>query len=220
MWKRLFWAWFILTSVLCVAVPQGRVFLGAITLGYFWLAMVYFREPLTRFVARWPLTEPQRFITVGLICSNLLMENFAVNFKGDLDPNLLKNMFWWLGMCLAWVTGWWILSRYRSYTPHQVFFIAGLMGLCIEKDWMAARLLMTGQWFPLLTAAPILVATYGFAVAPAFLILPEDGVPQRQPAGRGAAAFAFVMNFVFVYAGSAVWLGFLRPVLTRTEPAL
>jgi hypothetical protein len=220
MWIRLFWAWFVLTSILSAVVPQGRIFLGAIALGYFWLAMVYFRDPLRRFVARWPLTERQRFFIIGLICSNLLMENFAVNFKGDLDPNLLKNMFWWLGMCLAWVTGWWILSQYHSYTPNQVFFIAGLMGLCIEQNWMAPRLLLTGQWFPLLASAPILVATYGFAVAPPFLISPGEGALSRRPAGKGAVVFAFVMNFVFAYAGSAVWLGWVRPVLTRTEPVL
>ena len=123
-------------------------------------------------------------------------------------------------MCLSWVTGWWVLSRYRNYTPHQVFFIAGLMGLCIEKDWMAVRLLMTRQWFPLVTAAPILVATYGFAVAPSFLVLPTDAATRKPPAGRVAEVFAFLLNFVFVYAGSAIWLGFLRPLLSRTEPAL
>jgi hypothetical protein len=196
-----------------MAVPQGRIFLGAIVLGIIWLLVVRFQSNLRRFVHRIPLGRAAQFFAVGLFFSDLVMENIAINFAGDLDPNLAVNTFWWLGSCLAWVAGWWVLGQFYRLNAGQVFFVAGLMGVLVEQHWLVPRLVASGQWFTVLAAAPLLVPVYGGAVAPAFLLAPASVQGRRKPGAVGLAV-CLVATLAAFYLGTVLWLQGLRPLIT------
>jgi hypothetical protein len=213
--RRAFWIWYWLAATLNMAVPQGRIFIGAVVLGGLWLVLVRYRTLLRRYVDKIP-RPTVRFFVVGLLFSDVVMENVAINFKGDLNPNLLLNMFGWLGSCLAWVASWWILGRVYRFTPYQVFFIAGLTGILVEQNWLVPRLIAEGSWFPILAAAPLLVPVYGGAVAPAFLLCDslQEGRNRREP-GIGGVIVALAFTLLAFYGGTGLWQAAFRPFFSN-----
>jgi hypothetical protein len=211
----LFWAWYIVTAALCLALPEGRVFTGAIGMSVFWGLLLKFRNPLQTWVERIPGPLWVHFFVVGVLSADVVMENLAINFHGDLHSDLALNSILWLGTYLGWLVGWWIVGRFYWFEPRQVFFLAGAMGILVEHNWMVPKLLASGQWLPAIVSAPILIPVYGGAIAPAFLLT------QRAPSGPtpkpGIVGFLFAL-FLPVgafYVGGALWLAVIRPLFAK-----
>ena len=204
---RAFWLWYGVAAALNLVIPQGRVFAGAVALGLIWIAVKRFSRVIRGWLMGFSLPSMALFLIVGIFFSAILMENLAINFQGDLNRNLALNTFLWLGTCLAWLLGWWLLSLMYRYTPNEVFFISGLMGVMVEQHWLVPRLIASGQWFPVMAAAPIVVPVYGVAMAPAFLLTGRgETSPIPRPGWLGYLV-AFVTSFTAFYVGTAVWQG-------------
>lgn len=211
----IFWVWYILAAATCLAFPPGRVFVGAIGMSIFWGLLLKFHKPLEGVVSRIPISSVARFLLVGIFSADVIMENLAINFHGDLHPNLALNSLLWLGAYVAWLTAWWVVSRFYWFEPNQVFFIAGVMGVLVEQNWLIPKLLASGQWFSAIVSAPILVAVYGGAVAPAFLLArPIPPSSHRRPGIVGFFVALFLPLLAF-YAGGALWLAIARPGLAK-----
>ena len=213
----MFWVWYCLAAAMCLAFPQGRVFTGAIGMSIFWGLLLKFHKTLQERVERIPGPLGVRFLVVGILTTDVVMENLAINFHGDLHPNLALNSLLWLGGCLAWLAGWWIVSRFYWFEASEVFFIAGIMGMLVEQNGMVAKLLVSGQWFPAIVSATILVPVYGGAVAPTFLLLRR--VPSESMRRPGIVGF-FVALFLPMgtfYAGGALWIAVARAGIARLQ---
>ena len=126
-----------------------------------------------------------------------------------------SDTFLWLGTCVAWLAGWWLISLFYRLSAIEVFFISGFMGVLVEQHWLVPRLIATGQWFPVIAAAPLLVPVYGVAIAPALLLSGrEDSGPNRRPGSLGYLASLGVSLGSF-YLGTAIWQGIFRRLIVR-----
>jgi hypothetical protein len=211
---RAFWLWYGTAAVLNLVIPQGRIFAGAVALGLIWIAVMRFSGGIRTWLIGLGLPQMALFFIVGIFFSAILMENLAINFHGDLNPNLALNTFLWLGTCLAWLLGWWLLSLLYRFTPTEVFLVSGLMGVLVEQHWLVPRLIASGQWFPVVAAAPILVPVYGVAMAPAFLLTGRgDTGATRRPGWLGYLV-ALVGSFAAFYIGTAIWQGVFHPLIS------
>jgi hypothetical protein len=212
--RRLTWAFWILyalSAVVSVVAPEGRIFLGSLGMAVYWLLVLFFRSSLQKMAIRIRSLR-FRFFVIGIVSSDVVMENLAINFKGDLHPNLVINTFLWLGSCLGLLTAWWIMARRYRFTPHQVFFVTGLLGVLMERNEMIPKLLIAGQWGVALLAAPLIVVVYGAAVAPAFLLSGgPPGAEVRQP-GLGAIAAALMLAAAMFYGVGTLWITVFRPL--------
>ncbi len=205
-----FWVFYAFAAIVCVVAPEGRIFLGSIGMAVYWLVLLKFRQPMQRLAGSIRPTI-LRFFVIGIVSSDLIMENLAINFKGDLQSNLLLNSLLWLGAYLGSICGWWLVARVFRFTPYQAFFTAGLLGMIIEQNWMIPKLLAAGQWAIALIAAPVILVVYGAAVAPAFLLADLDR-SGRKPGIVGFSA-ALVLPGLMFYAGGAVWIALLKPFI-------
>jgi hypothetical protein len=208
---RAFWILYVLAGVVCMLSPEGRIFLGSLGMAVYWFLVVRFRDPLRKPISRMIPSFNLRFFVIGIVSSDLIMENLAINFKGDLHHNLFLNSLMWLGSYIGSIVGWWVIARTFRFTPYQVFFLAGLLGVIIEQNWMIPKLLAAGSWAIALLCAPIILVVYGAAVAPAFLLA---GDPPRTPArkpGIASFAIALLLPALLFYCLGGLWIAVLRP---------
>ena len=180
---RAFWAWYCAVVIICILSPDGRIFWGTIAMGGVWLLTVRYAANLRLLIARILPSPHARFWLIGILYSAVFMENLAINFRGDLHPNLAINSFLWLGAYLGWLGSWLFVQRKYAISWRQVFFLGGLMGVLIEQNGMIPRLVLSGQWFPAILSIPLIFVLYGAAIAPAFLLaepVPPQGARQTQ----------------------------------------
>jgi hypothetical protein len=210
---RACWVIYAAAAAVCILAPEGRIFLGSLGMGVYWLLIVRFRYPLQRLADRAIRSHSLRFFAIGILSSDVVMENLAINFKGDLQSNLLLNSLLWLGAYLGSIAGWWFVARIFRLSPNQVFFIAGLLGVIIEQNWMIPKLLVSGQWGVALLSTPIVLVVYGAAVAPAFLLAGNPPNGGGRKAGVVGFAVALVLPALLFYALGALWIALLRPIV-------
>ena len=208
-----FWVVYAFSALVTLLAPGGRIFLGSLGMALYWLVLLVFRSPLKKGLSRVVGSFPLRFFAIGLISADVIMENLAINFKGDLDPNLIVNTFLWLGSCIGLLTGWWVVARFYRFTPYQVFFITGLTGVLVEHNAMFLRLLVGGKWGIALLSAPIIVVVYGAAVAPAFLLAGDPPETKLRKPSMAGFAVALLLPGVLFYGVGALWIALLHPLV-------
>jgi len=144
-----------------------------------WWLIVVFRGPLQSAVRKVHLPTWVKYFLLGLFFTDVVMENLAVSFHGDLNPNIFLNSFLWIGAYLGVLLGWWLVARWYRVTPSQVFFLYGISGVIAEQNLMVPKMLFHGQIPTALLTIPLLIVVYGTAVAPVFVIL-EDELPRPE----------------------------------------
>jgi hypothetical protein len=192
-----------------MAQENGLRWFWPFSLGLVWWLVIWFREPLRRGIASLSLPRSVKFFALGLFFYNVVMENLAVSFEGDLHPSLWVNTVLWVGAGLGVFTGWWLLAQWFQYSPAQVFLIYGLKGVVVEQDFLLPKLLWKGDLFAVAASIPLLVVVYGAAVAPVFVILSRElPRPARETGWLGAAA-GFILPGLLFYLGFYVWVLFV-----------
>jgi hypothetical protein len=162
-----------------------------------------------------------KFMLLGLFFADIIMENFAVSFKGDFHPNLVVNSFLWVGAYAGMLVAWWIVSRLYYLTPWQVFFIYGFKGIVVEQDFLVPLMIWKGKLLEALLVSPYLVVVYGVAVAPVFLILQDELPKVRRLSAWLGVGLAFSLPLLLFYFGAFIWFHLvqslfgLRPVVAH-----
>ena len=211
-----FWVWFGISAVLFLMHENPLEAVWPLSLGLVMWGVLKFRAPLQRFAARLPFPVFIKYLAFGIFFFDVIMENFAVSFKGDLHPNLFLDSFLWLGSCLGVMCAWWLVAQFFWFRPWEVFFLYGLKGVLLEQDFLLPRMIMQGQFFDVVMIIPYLIVVYGSAVAPVFVVLEKElPRPPRRP-GLAGAVVGVVLSAILFYAGAYVWFrafGFLlKPV--------
>jgi hypothetical protein len=179
--------------------------LGPVSLCLVWWLVLFFCEPLQRFAAWLHLPLFFKFLLIGLFFNDVVMENLAVSFEGDLHPNLFVNCFLWLGPYAGVLVGWWLLARFYSLSPWLVFLLYGIKGVLIEQDFLVAKLLLAKQFLAIGVFIPIVAVVYGASVAPVFVALEKELPRPPRRLGVLGAILAIGLPAVLFYGFAFVW---------------
>ena len=207
-----FWIWYAVAAVLFVGLMKNWSAIWPVSLFLVWGLALFFRVPLQRFAAWLHLPLFLKFLLIGLFFNDVVMENLAVSFKGDLHPNLLLNGFLWLGPYAGVLVGWWLLARFYSFSPWLVFLLYGIKGVLIEQDFLLAKLLLSKQFLAAVVFIPIIAVVYGASVAPVFVALEKElPRPVRKP-GLFGAIMAIVVPALLFYGFAYLWFKLVEVV--------
>jgi hypothetical protein len=200
-----FWVWYVVAVVMFLWNGKSLDGICPVLLGpIFWIAFLL-RKRLQNLSRRIQLPFTLKFFIVGILFFDVIMESFAVSFKGDLNPNIVLSDILWMGSCLGVLLAWWLLCHIYEFTPWQVFFLYGLKGAIVEQDYMVPLMILKGQWVMAFMLIPFLLVVYAVAVAPVFFILePELPRTGRKP-GLWAAFLGIFLSTVLFFGGASVW---------------
>jgi hypothetical protein len=200
-----FWSWYVVACVFYMTRFKTFSAIWPWTMAIVWVLVLAFREPLQNLNRRIHIPVFAKFLIWGLIFTDIIMENLAVSFKGDLHPNLFLNSLLWVGAYAGVIVAWWILSRLFTFTPWQVLFLYGIKGVIIEQNYMVPKMLVSGDFRSMLLCIPLLTVVYGASVAPVFVILGNELPQDRRKPGILAAILAIIIPWAFFYAGFFAW---------------
>lgn len=208
----LFWVWYVVAVVMFLWNGKSLDGIWPVLLGpIFWIAFLL-RKPLQNLSQRIPLPFTLKFFIVGILFFDVIMESFAVSFKGDLNPSIVLSDILWMGSCLGVLLAWWLLCHIYEFTPWQVFFLYGLKGVIVEQDYMVPLMILKGQWLMAFMLIPFLLVVYAVAVAPVFFILePELPRTGRKP-GLWAAFLGIFLSTALFFGGANVWFKLMELV--------
>ena len=170
-----FWIWFGVSAVAFLRHFPGGFW--PVSLAVVWWLVVAFRCPLKSVVRKVHVATWVKYFLIGLFFTDVVMENLAVSFKGDLNPNIFLNTFLWIGAYWGMLLGWWLTAHWYKVKPLHVFFLLGISGIIVEQNFMVPKMVMHGQILTALLTMPLLVVVYGTSVAPVFMIL-EGEMPE------------------------------------------
>jgi hypothetical protein len=204
-----FWLYFALAAGWFVRAMDTWEAIWPVSLFLVWWLVLAFRDPLQRLAAKIRLPLFAKFLLFGLFFNDVVMENLAVSFHGDLHPNLFFNCVLWLGAYAGVLVGWWVLSRFYWYGFYLVFFLYGMKGVIVEQDFMVAKLILSEQFGAAVMAIPILVVVYGASVAPVYVVLEKELPRPERPVGPLAWLLGIMVPGLMFYAGAFVWFKFV-----------
>jgi hypothetical protein len=164
-----------------------------------------FREPLQRFAARLPFPVYVKFLLFGIFFWDVVVENFGMSFKGDLNPNLFLSSFLWLGSCLGVMGAWWLVAQFFRFSPWEVFFFYGLKGVVGEQDFLVPLTIMQGQFLAAFVTIPYLIVVYGSGVAPVFVVLEKELPRPARRAGPVGAVLGIGLSGALFWVGALAW---------------
>jgi hypothetical protein len=200
-----FWLWYAVAAVWFVGMMNTWEAIWPVSLCLVWWLVLFFREPLQRFTAWLRLPLFLKFLLLGLFFNDVVMENLAVSFKGDLHPNLFLNCFLWLGPYAGVLVGWWLLARFYSFSPWLVFLLYGIKGVIIEQDFLVAKLLLSKQFLAVAVFIPIVAVVYGASVAPVFVALEKELPRPPRRLGLLGPVLAIGVPALLFYGFAFVW---------------
>src|SRR4051794_40315108 len=130
-----FWTYFLGAGWVFARFQPGHA-IWPLSMGGLWWLSTRFPHWLRRMAARVPGPLWLRFLCVGLVSTDLVMENLAIAFHGDLHPNLAVNSFLWLGAYGGALLGWWGVTRLFAFSPTQVFIAYAIKGVAVEQNFL------------------------------------------------------------------------------------
>ncbi len=201
----LFWLWYVISAIAFLRGPDWLSAFGPISLSLIWWAVLWFRKTLQQWSRALSLPVWLKFLLIGLVFSDVIMENLAISFKGDLHPNLFWNSVLWLGAYAGVLLGWWLMAHFYALTPWQVFFIYGLKGVIVEQDFMVPLMIWKKQLLMAFLVIPYLMVVYAAAVAPVFVLLQDELPKPQRRLGWIGMALAILLPMVLFYAGAFIW---------------
>jgi hypothetical protein len=220
--------WMLFSFAAIGLASEGPSFPWQVLLVALWLLLWRFQKPVRRFLFGRgeggptpdapladgaeipPLARPSPppwvwYFGLGLLYTVVVGENLGIGFRGDIHPNLAVNSLLWVGSYLGLLVGWWILARRYLWTPWQVYWLSGLIGLAIEQNYLIPRMLVRGEVIEAFLLAPFIHAVYGSIMAPLFAILgPYLPVHDRRP-GIGAKLLALLLPSALFFLGG-LWI--------------
>jgi len=208
----LWWLWFTAVALLFIAPDPGFNSLSPFLTGVVWWVVVVWRKSLTEAIRVIPGPTWVRFMILGIVFFNVLMESLAVSFQGDLHPNIIVSNFLWLGASVGTLVGWWGLSHMFRYTAIQVFFIYALKGVLIEQNFLIPRTAAEGNWAGLAVLVPFVGVVYAVGVAPVFLLLADELPKPPRSVGVWAILLGVVVPAAMFFVGHWVWVHILALV--------
>lgn len=164
-----------------------------------------FREPMQTVVRRLHFAIWVKYFLLGLFFTDVVMENLAVSFKGDLSPNIFLNTFLWIGAYLGMLLGWWLVAHWYKVKPLHVFFLLGVSGIIVEQDFMVPKMLIHSHILTALLTMPLLVVVYGTSVAPVYVILEGDMPEPPRRLNFIGGLIAIVLPMVCFFLASYLW---------------
>jgi hypothetical protein len=145
------------------------------------------------------------YFGLGLLYTTVIGENLGIALEGDIHPNLAINTFLWVGSYLGLLAGWWLLGRRYLWTPWQVYWLSGLMGVVVEQDYLVPRMLVSGEVIQAVVLSPFVHAVYGSIMAPVFAVLGQDLPARDRRPGIGAKVLAVVLPAALFFLGG-LWI--------------
>jgi hypothetical protein len=202
----LFWLWYAIAASLISYNAKSLPGICPVLLGPVWWLIYLCQKPLQALARSAPGGYTLKFFVLGIIFFDVIMESFAVSFKGDLHPSIVISNALWLGACLGVLLTWWLLAKFRRFSPWQVFFLYGIKGVIVEQNFLIPLGMLRGDFLAGLLGIPFILVVYGVAVAPVFLILQNELPRVERKPGIGFAFLSVVLSAAMFYGCGIAWI--------------
>jgi len=148
------------------------------------LPLWFNRQRVTVLLQHWQMARLPKFLLLGYGMV-LLEELFAALFnhlsEGFSWGGYLERIgqFWALNVFTftGFIVGWYLLQRWLSFSPTEVFWVAGVAGLYTEHTY----LFVFSNPIAFFVLAPLNILTYGLIISPAMLSMGQQSTRSLHP---------------------------------------